>query len=101
MELNIINNKGVFEIHGHFVKENTYKVATYFSELLDTYYEIVICLKSVNKMDKTALNVMQFITNKAKRRSKALFVLGKNNTRIKNQFDKNNLNNIFRNDYCN
>jgi len=70
MELNIINNKGVFEIHGHFVKENTKQVADYFNTLLDQYYEIVICLKQVKEMDARALSVMRFISKKAKKRSK-------------------------------
>ncbi|WP_303317949.1 STAS domain-containing protein [Flavivirga abyssicola] len=99
MNFKIINNRGVFEIHGDFINEHTNQVATYFNNLLDTYYEVVICLNQVKRMDDTALNVMQFIAAKAKRRSKTLFVLGKENKRINKQFKTSNLNNIFKNDY--
>ncbi len=99
MDFEIINNKGVFEIHGNFTDEHTNQVADYFNTLLDTYYEIVICLKRVKQIDNTALNVMKFISDKAKRRNKILFVLGKNNKRIKKHFKKANLKDIFCNDY--
>lgn len=101
MTLKIINNKGVFELHGYFIERNTYKVANYFNALLDKYYEIVICLKGVQKIDKHALDVMQFITCKAKRRSKTVFVLGKDNKHIKDKFNTAKLTHIFRNDYYN
>lgn len=99
MNFEIKNNKGVFEIHGDFTNTYSNQVANYFSTLLDRYYEIVICLKQVRCMDETALNVMQFISAKAKRRSKVLFVLGEDNENINRQFNKSSLNSIFRNDY--
>ncbi|MDO5975141.1 STAS domain-containing protein [Flavivirga jejuensis] len=99
MNLEIINNKGVFEIHGDFVNEHTNRVATYFNRLLDRYYEIVICLEHVKQVDETAINVMRFIASKAKRRGKTLFVLGNENKRIHDQFNKANLISVFRNDY--
>ncbi len=99
MNFQIINNKGVFEIHGDFTNMHTNQVANYFNNLLDRYYEIVICLKQVKRIDSKALNVMQFISAKAKRRSKILFVLGQENKCISKQFEMANLNNIFRNDY--
>lgn len=99
MDFQIVNNKGVYEIHGDFTTTNTNEVAFYFSNLLDKYYEIVICLKKVRKFDDSALKVMQFLTNKATRRSKTLFVLGKNNKRITSLFNKTSLKGIFRNDY--
>lgn len=99
MNFEIINNKGVFEIHGNFTNANTNKVEDYFNTLLDTYYEVVISLKQVTQIDSNALNVMRFIADKAKKRSKVLFVLGKGNERIRKQFSKANLNTIFKNDY--
>ncbi|GAA3612077.1 hypothetical protein Q4Q39_04620 [Flavivirga amylovorans] len=99
MNLEIVNNKGVFEIHGDFINEHTNQVATFFNNLLDTYYEIVICLKHVKQIDETAINVMKFISNKAKRRSKILFVLGNENKRIYSQLNKANLIYVFGNDY--
>ena len=99
MDFKIINNKGVYEVCGDFTNTNTDVVADYFNNLLDTYYEIVICLNKVSDIDTTALNVMQCIANKAKKRSKILFVLGKENKSIKGIFNKANLINIFRNDY--
>ena len=99
MNFEIVNNRGVFEIHGDFTNAHTNQVANYFNNLLDTYYEIVICLKQVKRMDESALNVLQFIATKAKRRSKVLFILGKNNKSINKQFKAANLNNLFRNDY--
>ncbi len=99
MDFQIINNKGTFEIHGNLTQENTNTAKDYFNTLLDTYYEIVICLKSVNKIDQSALNVLEFISNKAKKRSKTLFVLGKENQSIKKIIAKAGLNSIFKNDY--
>lgn len=99
MNFEIINNRGTFEIHGDFIDHHTSTVANYFNTLLDTYYEVVICLKQVQRIDQNALNVMQFIAAKAKRRSKVLFVLGTDNVYVRQQFNKANLNTIFRNDY--
>jgi len=99
MNFEIKNNQGVFEIHGDFINDHANQVETYFNNLLDTYYEVVICLKKVKQVDTKAIKVMQFIATKAKRRSKVLFVLGKENRRIKKQFKKANLNTIFKNDY--
>ncbi len=99
MNFEIINNKGVFEIHGHFTNAYAHYAADFFNNLLDKYYEITICLKQVRRIDKKALNVMQFISAKAKRRSKELFVLGKENKRVKSQFEGANLMNLFRDDY--
>lgn len=99
MDLEIINNKGTYEIHGSFTNSHANTIATYFNTLLDTYYEIVICLKKVKQIDESALNVMRFIAAKAKRRSKVLFVLGKENDCVRQQFKKNHLNSLFKNDY--
>ncbi len=99
MNFEIINNRGIFEIHGDFTNVHANQVANYFNNLLDRYYEIVICLKQVKHIDCAALNVMQFIAAKAKRRSKVLFVLGKDNSCVNKEFRKHDLTNIFRNDY--
>ena len=99
MNFQIINNKGTFEIHGNLTLENTSYTKDYFNTLLDRYYEIVICLNKVTKLDASALQVLQFISEKAKQRSKTLFVLGKHNEKIKNTIHNANLNSIFRNDY--
>lgn len=99
MDFQIINNKGTFEIHGNLTVENTNYTKDYFNTLLDTYYEIVICLKKVNKIDKSALSVLEFISNKAKKRSKILFVLGEENKSIKKIMTKAGLNSIFKNEY--
>ena len=99
MNFEIINNVGRYEIHGDFTGANTDIVATYFNTLLDTYYEVVICLKQVKLIDNNALEILQHITEKAKRRSKILFVLGKENSYVFQEFKKANLINIFKNDY--
>jgi len=99
MSLEILNNKGVFEIHGNLIKENKDQVFEFFNTLLDTYYEIVICLKKVKQIDDSGLKVMRFIQNKANKRSKILFVLGKENRRIFKKFKEVRLNDIFENDY--
>lgn len=99
MNFQIINNKGVYEIHGNFTNANIHEVANYFNNLLDTYYEIVICLKKVKCMDQSALGVLKRLVKKAKKRSKILFILGKENQRIISVFNKANLTRIFKNDY--
>ncbi len=99
MDFQIINNKGTFEIHGELtiVQANYFK--DYFNALLDQCYEIVICLNSVNRIDNSALSALQFISNKAKKRSKTLFILGKENKSINRIITNAGLNSIFRNDY--
>ncbi|WP_299886034.1 STAS domain-containing protein [uncultured Lacinutrix sp.] len=92
MNFEIINNKGVFEIHGDLTKENTQRTKEFFDTLLDRYYEVVISLKKVRAIDKPALKVLQFISEKAKRRSKTLFVLANENCNIGNLIKKINLN---------
>jgi len=82
MDFQIINNKGTFEVQGNLTVENTNYARACFSSLLDAYYEIVICLNKVNKMDNSAIGVLEFISNKAKQRSKTLFVLEKENKSI-------------------
>jgi anti-anti-sigma regulatory factor len=97
MNLQILNNQGIFEIHGDFIQAHAYIARTYFNDLLDNYYEIVICLKNVDKIDNSGLDVMRYIVNKGRKRSKMVFVLGDKN--IINVFKKANLSNIFKNDY--
>ena len=99
MNLQILNNQGTFEIHGDFIEAHANIVKAHFNDLLDTYYEIVICLKQVEKIDNSGLSVMQFIVNKAAKRSKIIFVLGGKNKNIIKKFKKANLSNIFKNDY--
>ena len=99
MNLQILNNQGVYEIHGEFIGAHANIVRAYFNDLLDTYYEIVICLKRVKKIDHSGLGVMQFIVNKGAKRSKTIFVLGEKNVSIVKAFKKANLVNIFKNDY--
>ncbi len=99
MSLEIINNKGVFEVCGDFTSENKGKVKEYFNDLLDHYYEVVMCLENIKKIDESAIDVLKFIHKKATKRSKVLFVLGKNNTMIKRTFRIFNISYIFKNDY--
>lgn len=88
MKLQILNNKGVFEIHGHFIEEHADEVRSYFNNLLDTYYEIVICLKEVQQIDKFGISVLEFILKKSTKRCKTVFVLGEKNKRIRKKFKK-------------
>jgi anti-anti-sigma regulatory factor len=99
MSLEIINNKGVFEVCGEFTLENKGKVKEYFNNLLDSYYEVVMCLNKIKKIDESAVDVLKFIHNKAAKRSKILFVLGKENRVIKKSFKAFNISYIFKNDY--
>ena len=99
MPLEIINNKGVFEVCGEFTSENKGKVKEYFNELLDNYYEVVMCLNKIKKIDESAIDVLKFIHKKAAKRSKVLFVLGRNNSIVKNMFKVFNISYIFKNDY--
>jgi anti-anti-sigma regulatory factor len=99
MSLEIINNKGVFEVCGEFTYENNRKVKEYFNDLLDNYYEVVMCLNKINKIDESAIDVLKFIYRKATKRNKVLFVLGRENKIIKKTFKVFNISYIFRNDY--
>ena len=65
MDFQIVNNKGVYEIHGDFTTTNTNEVAFYFSNLLDKYYEIVICLKKVRKFESRHKKIRGFSSAQA------------------------------------
>lgn len=99
MKLQIINTSGTFEVIGNFTSENTEIVKEKFNYLLDHYEEIVMSLKKVKKMDNKAVKVLKDISAKANRRSKILFVLGKENNVIVHAFTKNNVKHIFREEY--
>ncbi len=99
MKLQIQNTQGTFEVIGNFTSQNTKKVKNYFNYLLDHYEEVVMCLKRVQKIDHTALDVLNDIHKKACRRSKVLFVLGQDNETVSNAFFQNQLTHIFRDDY--
>ena len=99
MSLEIINNKGIFEVSGEFTSENKGKVKEYFNKLLDNYYEVVMCLNKTKIMDESAVDVLKFIHKKAAKRSKVLFVLGKDNRIIKKTFKAFKISYIFKNDY--
>ncbi len=99
MELQIHNKLGTFEVIGNFTSIHTQKVKDHFNYLLDHYEEVVISLNKVKQIDKKALSVLNDIYLKANKRSKVLFVIGKENKTIASAFEKNRLTHIFRNDY--
>ena len=99
MKLQIINTAGTFEVIGNFTLENTELVEKHFTYLLDHYEEVVMSLKKVKQIDQKAVKVLKNIYAKANRRSKVLFVLGKENNLISQAFTKNKVNHIFREDY--
>ncbi|WP_103071580.1 hypothetical protein [Aquimarina sediminis] len=99
MKLQIINTLGTFEVIGNFTSENTEIVKDRFNYLLDHYEEVVMSLKKVKKIDKKAVKVLKEISAKANRRSKILFVLGKENRIIAAAFNRNKANHIFRENY--
>jgi anti-anti-sigma regulatory factor len=99
MKLQIINSSGTFEVIGNLTLNNSELVKDHFNYLLDHYEEVVMSLKKVKKIDKKAIKVLKEIYAKANRRSKILFVLGKENNVIANAFKKNKADYIFREDY--
>ncbi len=99
MELEITNKQGTFEIIGNFTGKNTQKVKEQFNYLLDHYEEVILSLKKVTNIDKKATRVLQEIYDKATRRSKILFVLGKDNEQVSSMLQQTQTTHIFRNDY--
>lgn len=99
MKLLIKNTLGTFEIIGNFTATYTKEVKDHFNYLLDHYEEVIMCLHKVNAIDKNALQVLQEIYQKASRRSKVLFILGKENKTVATALKNNQLSHIFRNDY--
>lgn len=99
MKFQIRNNKGTIEIVGNFTTAYASAVQEYFDYLLDHYEEVVMCVKQVHTMDKKAAKVLSSIYEKAKKRNKILFVLGKKNTAIRQAFQQYKITHIFRNDY--
>lgn len=92
MYFKINNNKGVFEIEGDFTKENATLVRVHFNRLLDIYYEVVMSLKKVTKIDTSAIEALKYISIKTKKRSKTLFVFTKENSKIQQLINQANLN---------
>ncbi|MDY8134645.1 hypothetical protein [Aquimarina sp. 2201CG5-10] len=99
MKLHIENKKGTFEVIGNFTAGKANKVKDHFNYLLDHYEEVVMCLKKVKKIDKKATQILNDIYQKSCRRSKVLFILGKENQTVVNALQNNQLSHIFRNDY--
>jgi len=99
MELKINNKQGTYEVIGNFTGKNTLKVKEQFNYLLDHYEEVIMSLRKVTFIDKNAAQVLQEIYDKAIRRSKILFVLGKDNQQVANMLRKTQTSHIFRNDY--
>jgi len=99
MALEITLQNGAYEISGDFTGINNHKVKAHFNYLLDHYQEVVLCLKKVSKIDKRGIKVLQIIHKKATKRSKTLFVLGKENEYISSLLAQTENLHIFRNDY--
>lgn len=99
MKLQIINNKGTIEVVGDFTSDNTLVVKDHFNYLLDHYEEVVMSLQKVKSIDTKAIDVLKDIYAKAHKRSKVLFVLGKQNDKIRNAFIRSGIVHVFRNDY--
>ncbi|WP_281989209.1 hypothetical protein [Aquimarina aggregata] len=99
MKLQIINTAGTFEIIGNLTLDNTVIVKEHFNYLLDHYEEVVMCLNKVKKIDKKGIAVLKETHAKANKRSKVLFVLGKENEVVSNAFKENQVNYIFRDSY--
>ncbi len=99
MKLHIENNSGTFEVIGNFTSNHTQQVKDHFNYLLDHYEEVVMCLHNVKIIDSSALEVLDQVYQKASKRSKVLFVLGKKNPIVANALKTHQLSHIFRNDY--
>lgn len=99
MELQILYTQGVFQITGNFTGTKTQNVKTRFNTALNQYEEVILCLEKVTNIDKKAVVVLQEIYNKASKRSKVLFVLGKMNKKIVPIFTETRTSYLFRNDY--
>ncbi|WP_109302571.1 hypothetical protein [Aquimarina sp. AU474] len=99
MKLQIINATGTYEIEGDFILQDTELVRAHFNYLLDHYEEIVMCLNKVKKIDQKAVNVLKEVYAKAQRRSKILFVYGKENKIISKAFKKNKVTHFFKDNY--
>jgi len=99
MKLQIQNTLGTYEVIGNFTSDNTQKVKDQFNYLLDHYQEVVLSLDKVNRMDKKAVQVLDYIYHKALKRSKILFVLGKENPVAVQALTTYQRSYIFRHDY--
>ena len=99
MALEIIYRFGTFELQGNFTKENAPVVKEKFNHALDQYAEVIMCLKKVNQIDTSGIEVLKAIYKKADKRSKVLFVLGKDNQCINPVFERTQTTHLFRNDY--
>ncbi len=99
MKLYIENKSGTFEVIGNFTSNHTQQVQDQFNYLLDHYEEVVMCLNKVNRIDANALQILDKVYQKACKRSKTLFVLGKENPIVAHALKAHQLTHIFRNDY--
>ena len=99
MNLQIVQNARKFEVIGDFTLNNTIHVKEHFNYLLDHYDEVVMSLKKVQKIDHKGIQVLKDIYSKANRRSKVLFVFGRDNNIIRKAFEKNKVNYIFKENY--
>jgi len=99
MQLHIENRQGTIAVIGNFTANYSQQVKNHFNYLLDHYEEVIMCVHNVRIIDKNAVQVLQEIYEKATRRSKVLFILGKENTTVAKALENDQLSYIFRNDY--
>ncbi|WP_378186549.1 hypothetical protein ACE939_15260 [Aquimarina sp. W85] len=99
MSLQIINNKGVYEICGNLTRQNLSLVHEKFSHLLNHYEEVVMSLDFIEKIDNYGLELLKSIRLKALQRSKVLFVLIKSNNHLLATLKRRKSTYILREDY--
>ncbi|NAS32194.1 STAS domain-containing protein [Flavobacteriaceae bacterium R38] len=99
MESKIINNSGIFEITGSIVTDNATTIKNHFERLLDKSEELIMNLDRVNTIDATGVNVLSNLYKKAIQKNKALYIIGKENSNLKEAFSATKMDYILSRDF--
>lgn len=99
MNLQIINNKGTYEISGNLTRPNIEIVQEKFNHLLNHYDEIIMSLDHIEKIDDFGIEILKQLRLKALKRSKILFVLLRSNRQLLSKLKNKKSVYILREDY--
>ncbi len=98
MSVKIIHTNELIEIRGDFTSQNRVQIKTYLSDFVISNSSLNICLKNINSIDESAIDVLKFIKRKALTKQTSLFVFGKKHPLVNKVFESFNISHILKND---
>lgn len=92
MALQITKNAGILEINGSLNSQNTVSLQNYFEALINQSSFIMLSLNNIVDMDKMAFQTIITLYKKALSKNKVFYIIGKENQKVVDLFEKEKLN---------